>query len=367
MLVVAAPIAGCGSSHAVARGQDPAQPAAAVERLSPAQLAGQRVIYSYRGLVPPQSLLAAIRAGDAAGVIFYGANIASASQIAEVIAQLERAAARSPIKEPLLLMTDQEGGLVRRLPGAPALSEAQIGASAHAAAAAQQAGRAAALDLRSVGMNMNLAPVLDVARSRGGLIGQYGRSYGGVASAVARLGADFIRAQQGQGVAATAKHFPGLGAAAAWQDTDLVPVTLSVPLASLRTVDETPYVSAIAARVRLVMVSWATYPALDARRPAGLSSVVVQGELRHRLGFKGVTITDALEAGALRAFGATANRAVLAAGAGMDLLLCAEQNVAQGTNAENALAAGLRSGRLGRAAFTASVARVLALRAGVPA
>jgi beta-N-acetylhexosaminidase len=122
-------------------------------------------------------------------------------------------------------------------------------------------------------------------------------------------------------------------------------------------------VSAIAAGVRLVMVSWATYPALDAHRPAGLSSAVVQGELRGRLGFKGVTITDALEAGGLRGYGGTANRAVLAASAGMDLILCSSGSVAQGVSAEDALAGALRSGRIGRAAFTASVARVLALRA----
>jgi beta-N-acetylhexosaminidase len=144
-------------------------------------------------------------------------------------------------------------------------------------------------------------------------------------------------------------------------------VTLRVPLTSLRTVDERPYRSAIAAGVRLVMVSWATYPALDAKRPAGLSSAIVQGELRRRLAFSGVTITDALEAGALRAFGSTANRAVLAAGAGMDLVLCADQRVAQGTSAEHALAGALQGGRLGRAAFTASVDRVLALRAAAPA
>jgi beta-N-acetylhexosaminidase len=367
LLVAAALAAACGSSQAAPRGGVPPQASAVVQRLSPAQLAGQRVIYSYRGLVPPPSLLAAIRAGDAAGVIFFGANISSVAQITEVIAQLQRAAAQSPIKEPLLLMTDQEGGLVRRLPGAPALSEQQIGAGAHPSAAAQQAGRDAALNLRSIGMNVNLAPVLDVARASDGFIGRYGRSYGRVAGAVAQLGAAFVRAQQGHGVAATAKHFPGLGAAAAWQNTDLEPVTLRVPLATLRAVDENPYGPAIAAGVRLVMVSWATYPGLDARRPAGLSSAVVQGELRRRLGFGGVTITDALEAGALRAFGGTSSRAVLAAGAGMDLILCAGQSVGQGASAESALAGALRSGRLGRAAFTTSVERVLALRAAAPA
>ena len=169
-------------------------------------------------------------------------------------------------------------------------------------------------------------------RTRGNFIDQFERSYSNNAHTVAQLGADFIKAQQHVGVAATAKHFPGLGAATTTQDTDTEPVTLNVRLAALRSTDELPYTSAIAAGVRLVMVSWATYPAFDPHHPAGLSSAVVQGELRNRLKFTGVTITDALEADALNAFGTTSNRAVLAAGAGMDLLLCAGQNVGQGNH-----------------------------------
>jgi beta-N-acetylhexosaminidase len=89
-------------------------------------------------------------------------------------------------------------------------------------------------------------------------------------------------------------------------------------------VDERPYRAAVAGRVKLVMVSWAVYPALDPGRPAGLSPLVVQGELRQRLGFGGGgTHTDALEAGALRRYGTIARRGQLAALAGMDLLLCA--------------------------------------------
>ncbi len=320
------------------------------------------MIFSYDGLTPPAALLAKIRAGQAAGVIFFKGNISSDAQIKGVISELQHAAAQSPVKEPLLLMTDQEGGQVRRLPGAPAPSEKQIGESANPAAAAARAGRGAGINLKAVGMNVNLAPVLDVYRTRGNFIDQFGRSYSNNANTVAQLGADFIKEQQQAGVAATAKHFPGLGAATTNQDTDTAPVTLNVRLAALRSTDELPYKSAIAVGVRLVMVSWATYPALDPHHPAGLSSAVVQGELRNRLKFTGVTITDALEAGALQAFGASSNRAVLAAGAGMDLLLCASQSVSQGTAAVNALASALNTGKLNKSAFAASVQRVIALR-----
>jgi beta-N-acetylhexosaminidase len=325
------------------------------------------VIFSYRGTTPPASLLSSLRAGLAAGVILFADNISDRTQITNAIRELRTAAAQSPVKAPLLVMTDQEGGQVRRLPGAPLLSEKQIGQSINPGVAAQRAGRGAALNLHGVGINVNLAPVLDVYRTPGDFIDRYGRSYSSDPRKVALLGADFIKAQLQLGVAPTAKHFPGLGAAVATQNTDLSPVTLSVSRTSLRAIDEAPYKAAIAAGVRLVMVSWATYPALDPHHPAGLSSAIVGGELRTRLKFTGVTITDALEAGALRAFGTTSSRAVRSASAGMDLLLCASQNVAQGTAAVRALASALQAGRLDRAAFSAAVNRVLALRRSVGA
>ena len=329
------------------------------------QLAGQRVIYSYPGLTPPASLISLIQHGEAAGVIFFGQNISSEAQIAGVIRQLNRANASSlnPVRAPLLLMTDQEGGQVRRLPGRPYLSEKQIGANplAKAEVLATQAGQGAAANLLGAGMNVNLAPVLDVYRQAGDFDDQFGRSYSMNPTVVSHLGTNMIKAQQAGGVAATAKHFPGLGAATASQNTDIRPVTLNLPLATIRNIDEVPFQAAINAGVKLIMVSWATYPAIGAR-PAGLSPNVVQGELRNRLKFTGVTITDALEAGALRSYGSTQNRALFAARAGMDLLLCSAQNVTQGEQARGELAAAYRNGTLNGPAFLASVNRVIALR-----
>ena len=160
---------------------------------------------------------------------------------------------------------------------------------------------------------MNLAPVLDVFRAPGDFDDQFQRSYSMNPAVVSTLGADFITAQQATGVAATAKHFPGLGAATASQDTDNVPVTITLSKATLQSVDELPYQAAIAAGVKLVLVSWAKYPNLGSSRQAGLSSVIVQGQLRRRLGFTGVTITDAISAGALRSIGSIQTRSLLAA------------------------------------------------------
>src|SRR5215469_10042491 len=174
----------------------PSTPKATMPPLSATQLAGQRVIYSYTGLIPPANLLRWIRAGKVAGVIFFGSNISSQAQLAAVAAELNKANAspKNPMRHyPLLLMTDQEGGLVHRLPGAPDESEKQIGEEVHPAVAARAAGRGAGQNLTGAGLNVNLAPVLDVYRTPGDFDDQFGRSYSTDPHQVAYLGADFIK------------------------------------------------------------------------------------------------------------------------------------------------------------------------------
>ena len=333
-----------------------------IPRLTPTQLAGQRVIYSYPGLNPPASLLARIRAGHAAGVIFFGQNISTRAQIAGVVRRLQAARLSSPIHTPLLLMTDQEGGIVKRLPGQPVLSAKQVGQSPDNTQVARLAGDGAGANMHGVGLNVNLAPVLGVFRQPGDFLDQFQRSFSSNPETVMRLASAFLAGLQRRGVAATAKHFPGLGAASANQDTDAGPVTLRLSLGTLRSVDMRPYPAAIGGGVRLVMPSWAIYPALDPSRPAGLSSRVVQGQIRSRLGFRGVTITDAIEAGALRRFGGIGPRVVLAARAGMDLLLFSNKDVGEGDQGLRALTAALRSHSLNLTTFRAAVGRILALR-----
>jgi len=214
-------------------------------------------------------------------------------------------------------------------------------------------------------MNVNLAPVLDVFYKSRNFIVQSHRSYSKDPNVVAACGQAFITAQQATGVAATAKHFPGLGSATRNQNTDAGPVTLTVSLTKLHTIDEVPYPAAVTAGVKLVMLSWAVYPALDPTHPAGLSATVIGQELRGRNGFTGVTITDALEAGALGSFGSTGQKAVTAAGAGMDLILCSARDLTQAEAATTALATALGNGQLDPTAFNDAVNRVTALRAGL--
>jgi beta-N-acetylhexosaminidase len=340
-----------------------------IAKLSPRQMAGQRVIYSYNGLSAPAGLLSLIRHGDVGGVIFFSFNISSEAQIRRVISRMTAANAspQNPARKyPLLLVTDQEGGQVRRMPWAgPQESEAQIGQAANPAAQAAAAGTQAATALRAVGMNANLAPVLDVYRQPGDFDDQFQRSYSTDPNVVAQAGAAFVRAQQAGGVAATVKHFPGLGAAAAGEDTDERPVTIDLPAGTLRNVDEMPYTAAIRAGAKLAMVSWAVYPALTGRLPAGLSPAAVQGALEGRLGFNGVTITDALGAGALRAYGSLPNKTMLAARAGMDALLCTATRPLPGGECVAGLQDGYATGALPKTAFEAQLAQLLQLRAGL--
>ncbi len=358
-----------GTASAAPAPAPPAGPTESAAAIPPGfadVLAGQHVIYSYSGPVPPPALLDAVRAGKAAGVIFFSDNIVSPEQIRGVAQQLQDAAMASPIPLPLLLLTDQEGGQVRRLqlPGAdgPADSAKAVGASADPAAGGGRTGHEAASTLQAAGMNGNLAPVLGVHRAPGDFLDAYGRSYGTDPGVVSAAAGAFIGAQQADGVAATAKHFPGLGAAPAGANTDEEPVTIPLDAQTLRTVDEAPYRAAVDAGVDMVMPSWAVYPALDPGVPAGLSSTILRGDLRGGLGFQGVIVSDAIEAGALGAFGDAGDRSVAALTAGQDLALCSARDVSEGARATSDISAALTGGRLDLGDMLTSTARILQLR-----
>jgi len=338
----------------------PVAPAPPSAGLSDGQLAGQRVVLSYPGAVPPDGLLRRIRRGGAAGVILFARNVRSTDQVRRSVAVLQRAARQSPIGEPLLVMVDQEGGAVLRLAGGPARGASQVGALGRrrGVPAARADGRAAARALRRVGANVNLAPVADLCRP-GAAIAREGRCYARRAEAVADFASAFADGVCIGGVKPALKHFPGFGAAAV--NTDDAPATIRTPLAQLRATDEAPF-RALRRRAPLVMLSSALYPALDPRRPAPFSKRIATRELRGRAGFRGASVTDDLETPAVQRFGGPGERALLGARAGTDLMLFA-RTTAAGARAADALRASLRRHGLSRRAFRASVDRVLRLRA----
>ena len=332
----------------------------AVRDLTPAQLAGQRVVAGFAGHTPPRDLLRRIRRGKVGGVILFGQNVESRRQVARVVRRLQAVRRPSAVDEPLLVMVDQEGGPVRRIPGAPERSAAATGATGRPAAA-RRAGRAAGRNLRAARVNVNLAPVADVARP-GSAMEREGRAYGRRARKVARFAGAFATGLQRTGVLATGKHFPGFGAARA--NTDLTRVTIRTPRKRLRAVDERPYRALFRRGVRLVMLSTAIYTAFDPGTPAAFSPSIARRELRGRLGFRGVSMTDALGTPATAPYGTPAEVGVRAARAGVDVMLYS--SYAAGKSAARRLARAIRRGRVHRSRAEASVRRILAVRRSLP-
>ena len=327
--------------------------------LSAGQLAGQRIVAGFEGRTVPAVIRRQIRTGLIGGVILFADNLGSSRQIVRLTGALQKIQRPQGLRRyPLMIMVDQEGGLVKRLPGAPNASAEQMGARGPAFSRRQ--GALTGLNLKTSGFNVDLAPVLDVARP-GGVIADTDRGFGSTVRRVNRTAIPFARALQQARVAATAKHFPGLGAAT--ENTDFAVQRIRLSKGALRKVDMAPYKPFIASGGKLVMVGSAIYPALG-RRPAMFEPAIVRGELRQRLGFKGVTITDAMGTVAVNNFGGTKRSAIAAAHAGMDILLYGDwQSAGRG---RVAIASRLRSGKLPRAQFTRATNRTLQLRASFP-
>lgn len=338
---------------ALGDGQAPRRSVA--DTLPAPQLAGQRLVAGLGGAGVTPRLRAAIRQGRLAGVVLFAEDLPSRAAARRLIAALQRIPRPPGLRSPLLVMVDQEGGQVKRVSGAPTASAAQMGA--RGAAFSREQGRRTAANLRRLGVNVDLAPVLDVARP-GGVIAATERGFGATAARVEATAIPFAEGLQAGGVAATGKHFPGLGAAR--ENTDFASQRIDLAASELRRVDEAPYRPFVAAGGDLVMLSTAVYPVFSSD-PAAFSPAVATGELRDRLGFEGVSITDALETVAVRDFGGPAKAGTAAAGAGVDLLLFTALGPAEA--AGRALVAGLRAGRLDRGEFEAAAQRVLDLRA----
>ena len=346
-----------GATLGDGRGQADQKPSVA-STLPPKLLAGQRIVVGVNGTSVGAGLRSAIREGRVAGVVLFAGNFSTRAAGARLIARLQAIPRPPKLRDPLLIMVDQEGGQVKRLGGAPTASAATMGA--RGAAFSREQGKRTAANLRDVGVNVDLAPVLDVARP-GGVIAETERSFGATASRVSATAIPFAKALQAGGMVATGKHFPGFGDAR--ENTDFSVERIPLGKGELRAVDEKPYEAFVAAGGEMVMLSTAIYPAFS-DDPAAFTRAIVTGELRNRLGFEGVTVTDALETPAVQHFGSTAKAAAAGARAGADLLLFAQLGPAR--DAWSALVGKLRAGALDRAEFEQAVDRVLDLRSELP-
>lgn len=287
-----------------------------------------------------------------AGVVLFAGNITSAEQTRALVSELRAHNPRA------LLAVDEEGGIVTRLEAATGSSfpgNAALGAIDDLAATSQVARDIGAL-LACNGLNLNLAPVADVASNPDNpVIGV--RSYGADPERVAAHTAAFVTALQECGVAACAKHFPGHGRTGV--DSHLVLPTVPASLAELTASDLVPFRAAVGAGVRAVMTSHVCFPAVD-EKPVTMSHRWLTDVLRGELGFGGVTITDALDMGAIGDSGSSAAGAVGALAAGADLL-CLGANRAAQERAVSALADAVAEGSVSRERIAEAARRVRAL------
>ncbi len=320
-----------------------------------ARLADGLLIPPFPGYSAPAWVLAALTDG-LAGVTVFGPNIGGQAQLGSLIASL-----RSAADEPLVAI-DEEGGDVTRiahLSGSPYPGNAALGA-VDDPALTQSVYLALGRDLAALGVNLNLAPSVDVNTAADNpVIGT--RSFGADTGLVTRHAVAAVTGLQAAGVAACAKHFPGHGSTS--NDSHHVIAAVDGSLDVVKRRDLPPFAAAIEAGVRAVMPGHLRVHGLTGDLPASLSAAALTGLLRGELGFTGVIVSDALEMRAVSGPFGIAHAAVLAVAAGTDLL-CFGRDTDEPTyvSVRDALVEAVRSGQLPVARLEESAARVADLR-----
>ena len=303
--------------------------------------------------------VACLRQTQAQSLVVFARNFATTEQFLTLLRDAEAA-----VGHRLVVMVDHEGGRVIRFSrDVTRFPAALTVGSRQEADAVRQQGAIEAQELKRLGVHVNLAPCVDVIReSADPVIGD--RSYGTDPVRVAELGVARIQGLESHGVAACAKHFPGLGAVPLdpHQRLPTIPLTWE----TLERVDLVPFRAAVTTQVAMIMSSHVCYPALGdpPGLPATFSCRLIHSLLRERLQFDGLVLTDDLEMGALQAYGGIGEAAVRATEAGHDILLICS-DLQAGCAAAAALQASYESGRLDEQELAESVQRFSAMRQGV--
>lgn len=322
---------------------------------------GQMLVVGFDGLTPPDYILDWLAAGRIGGVILFARNVASPAQVAELTQACREAAPR-----PILIAIDQEGGVVARLRASEGFMESP-GAMALGVAdsddLAGQVSAALAAELAALGINWNLAPVVDITHdTRNASVGV--RSLGRDLQRVGSLAAAEVSGFQKAGVAATAKHFPGLGNTPV--DTHEALAVITDPVETLLRRDLVPFRAVVESGVATVMMTHTLFPAMDDQYPATLSPRVIGKLLRQEMGFNGVACTDCMEMKAIRNHYGAGESAVLAVLAGEDIIFFSHTRDYQ-AEAYDALLAAAQSGRLPVERIDEAVSRIQTLLERFPA
>ena len=288
-------------------------------------LIGARLAVGIPGPEASDEVIGRLRATRAQSLVVFSRNFTSPEQFARLLGRLEERLERR-----FLVMVDHEGGrIIRFSTGVTRFPDAMTAGRAQSHEAIERQGRVEAEELRRLGVHVNLAPCVDVVvEGSDPVIGD--RSYGPDPARVSALAVARIRGLQGGGVAACAKHFPGLGAVQ--RDPHQTLPTIALDWAAMQRVHLPPFEAAIRAGVAMVMSSHVCYPALGdpPGLPATFSRGLIRELLRARMGFSGLILSDDLEMGALRTFGRMGETCIRATEAGHDLLLiCSDLAAAQ--------------------------------------
>lgn len=283
------------------------------------QKIGQRFICWVAGAELDEQALELIRQ-CAAGVILYPWNAPDLQKLRELTSALQQAALAADPPIGLFIAADQEGGRVAAFRGrevsglAPAFYWGRYGDPRYVAAAAYVACR----EIRALGCNMNLAPVLDLyGQADETIIGD--RSFGADPQLVGRLGLAYLQGARQAGVIAVVKHFPGHGGSTV-DSHGRLPV-VDVPAEVLAKRDLVPFRMAVRAGAEAVMTAHVLYPQLDPEYPATVSERILRNLLRGSLRFRGVIISDGISMGALSSNFTVSESLALMLGAGLDLVL----------------------------------------------
>lgn len=326
-----------------------------VNHMSTSQKVGQLLMVSIQGTSWNPSIASMMKSIQPGGVILFGNNVSSTSQVKSLDGQLQH---HSSV--PLLISIDQEGGEVDRITsGIDVLPSEQSYGQKNDPKTLQSDTKTVGTELRQLGVNMNLAPVLDVATDPNSPIAQDMRSFGPNPSRDAKLGAAAIAGYQAGGVAATAKHVLGLGTTSTNAENQLPEVRLSGKALQAQL---EPFGTAVKKGVDTVMVTHIILDGITSPgTPASMSYKVVTGIVRKKLGFKGVIMTDSLSMGAIVGhFGmARASRQAFLAGNDIDLVAETGQPLSV---AKNALITGLKQNKISMKRLDASVTRILKLK-----
>jgi len=264
-----------------------------MKKFSNAQLAGQRLMVGFEGQKLNKELKFLIETLKVGGLILFSHNLSSPKQIKTLCSSVQKYA-RSCGQPPLFIAVDQEGGEVARLkepftqfPGNPSMKDVKD---------AETFALITAKELSDVGINMNMAPVMDVVPEGYESI-MSGRVFGNDPAYVSTMGARVIEHFQKNGIMAVAKHFPGIGRTILDSHQEL-PI-LASERSELESFDYLPFLAAIKHGVSGIMLSHILYSKIDLDWPASISVPIAKYLLREHMGYTGLVMTDDLDMGAI--------------------------------------------------------------------